>query len=620
MFMNWPSECKLTAGMATARYLKMFRFNYIPLLLALAAVLPSHAQDPEDLKRGVARISLMDGEVSVRRGDSGEWVAGVINAPLLTGDRIATGATSRAEVQLDAANVMRIGANAEIHLALLENGNYRIEIARGTTTFRVPRPQISTVELSTPNVSVRPSREGTFRIAVTENGESEITARAGDVEVFTPKGNQWVYAGQTMMARGNPADPEYQIIAAIPTDDWDRWNESRDHAFRGSNSYQYVPQGVYGAEDLDQAGTWVNVVPYGWVWRPTAIGAGWAPYRNGRWAWIDWYGWTWVSSDPWGWAPYHYGRWFWDTRWGWAWYPGALGVRHTWSPALVAFFGYGGGGGIGIGADFGFGNVGWVPLAPYETFRPWWGSGYAHGLNRNLNITNVNVTAVYRNARVANGISGMASSDFTAGRFHNVQHVSGSQVLQAGMVSGRLPLNPTAASRRYSDRVVANIPRPSTNTRFYSRGGGQGNGLPGNRPSGAPPVQQGYHRFGEPGAPVNVRPSQTANGTPQASRQGTMRFGEPGVPRVAPPPGSNAPGSSAPWSRFGSPGTTPQRQPSQPGNSPAPQVRPQVTPGAPPSRPSAPGGGSAPRPAPAGPSRPPAGGGRSNSGGRAGRQ
>ena len=46
----------------------------------------ARAQDADDLKRGVARISLMNGDVSVRRGDSGEWVAGVVNAPLLTGD------------------------------------------------------------------------------------------------------------------------------------------------------------------------------------------------------------------------------------------------------------------------------------------------------------------------------------------------------------------------------------------------------------------------------------------------------------------------------------------------------------------------------------------------------
>ena len=164
--------------------------------------------------------------------------------------------------------------------------------------------------MNTPSVSVRPAREGTFRISVTETGDSEITARVGDVEVFTPQGTQWIYTGQTMMARGSASDPEFQIVNASPEDDRDRWNQSRDRTLQNDNSAQYVPQGVSGTEDLDAAGTWTYVAPYGYVWRPAGVSAGWAPYRNGRWVWINWYGWTWVSADPWGWAPYHYGRWF----------------------------------------------------------------------------------------------------------------------------------------------------------------------------------------------------------------------------------------------------------------------------------------------------------------------
>src|SRR5579863_3660019 len=94
------------------------------MVLAAAVFAPARAQDADDLKRSVARISLMEGEVSVRRGDTGEWVAGVINAPLLTDDRISTGPNSRGEVQFDAANVLRIGANTEIHLAQLEAARY----------------------------------------------------------------------------------------------------------------------------------------------------------------------------------------------------------------------------------------------------------------------------------------------------------------------------------------------------------------------------------------------------------------------------------------------------------------------------------------------------------------
>jgi hypothetical protein len=561
------------------------------LLLAVAAANPSWAQvpAPEDLSRGVARISLMDGEVTVRRGDTGEWVAGVINAPLMTDDRIATGQNSRAEVQFDAANVLRIGGNAEIHLALLESGRYHIEIARGTVTFRMLQQSRADIELNTPNVSVRPAKQGVYRSTVTETNESEITARTGDVEVFTPQGTQWVYAGQTMMARGSASDPEFQIVNATPEDDWDRWNESRDHAEMSNNSSQYVPPGVYGTGDLDAAGTWIYVAPYGYVWRPTGVGVGWAPYRNGRWVWIKWYGWTWVSNDSWGWAPYHYGRWFFDPRWGWAWYPGGLGVTAYWSPALVGFFGYGGGVGIGVGVGFGFANIGWVPLAPFEPFHAWWGAAYAGGLNRGINITNVNVTAAYRNARVANGISGMAAGDFTAGRFGNVQRVTGAQVLGAGMINGRVPLNPSIASRRFSDRSVAGIPRTSTNTQFYSRSGAAA----GNRPAGNSQPAAGYHRFGEPGTLQNTRPAQAGNSTGQ--RQGSLqRFGEPGSTQTA-PRNDRPPAAQGGWKSFGTPGSsTGGRQPYNP-----PQSRPGAS-GA---------GSSAPRTAPASGSRPSAGGG-----------
>ena len=394
---------------------------------------------------------------------------------------------------------------------------------------------------------------GTARISVTEANESEITARAGDVEVFTPHGTQWIYAGQTMMARGSASDPEFQMEDAIPEDDWDRWNQGRDRAEGSNNSAQYVPPGVYGTGDLDAAGTWIYVAPYGYVWRPAGVGGGWAPYRNGRWVWLNWYGWTWVSYDSWGWAPYHYGRWFFDGRWGWAWYPGGLGSTAYWSPALVSFFGWGGGAGVGVG--FGFANIGWVPLAPFETFRPWWGGGYAGGFNRGVNITSVNVTALYRNARVANGISGMAAGDFTAGRFASIQRVSGGQVQSAGMINGRLPLNPGIASRRFSERTVASIPRATTNTQFYSRSGAV------NRPTPGVQGLSGYHRFGVPGS------AAPANRTPQsAQRPGSFgRFGEPG----AVPKASAAPS----WRSFGTPGTSGggRQQYNPPQSRPAPQ-------------------------------------------------
>ena len=103
------------------------------------------AQDSGTPERGVARISVIDGDVSVRRGDSGDWVAAGLNAPLMVEDRLATGPGARAEVQFDSANMIRVGANAEIRLAQVAYGRYTVQVAHGTVMFRVLRDTKSQV-------------------------------------------------------------------------------------------------------------------------------------------------------------------------------------------------------------------------------------------------------------------------------------------------------------------------------------------------------------------------------------------------------------------------------------------------------------------------------------------
>src|ERR1039457_4495642 len=544
-----------------------FRFlAFTGAMLALAgSFTPARAQDPDDLKRGVARISLMNGDVSVRRGDSGEWVAGVINAPLLTDDRVATGPNSRAEVQFDASNLVRLGANGELRLTQLESARYQMELVRGVMTYRMLRTSDGNIEIDTPSLSVRPSRQGSFRISVNEAGETEVTARNGDVEVFTPHGSQWVRSGQTLTARGASSHAEFQGAAAGGTDDWGRWSDNRDRTITQAVSPRYVGAGVYGTEDLDAAGTWSSVPEYGNVWRPT-VGPDWAPYQSGRWVYEDWYGCTWVSYDPWGWAPYHYGRWFHD-GFGWGWYPGLITSRHYWSPALVGFFGFGSG---RFGVGFGFGNVGWCALAPFEVFHPWWGRGYAGGgFNRSMNITNVNVNNVYRNARYRNGISAVAAGDFQSGRFNHVIRTSGAQVGAAGVIRGQMPFNAGSANRRFSDRAATVVPRTNVNYHAFThqqpnpvQRGQLSSGGAASRMSNAPAVAQnnrgsspqgaqgndagGWRRFGSPSGQAAGQGNQ-----PAANRNGLGATGQTQAGRPAASPSNDSRGG---WQRFGTPG------------------------------------------------------------------
>ena len=568
------------------------RFRFLALtgaaLLLFGFGVPARAQaDPDDAKRGVARLSVMDGDVTVRRGDSGDWVAGVINAPLMTGDQIATASNARAEIQLDPANALRIGADASVRLAQLEYDRYQVELARGTVTYRVLRPTDNNVEVDTQNIAVRPSKEGVYRIHVDDAGVSEVTVRLGSVEVSTTAGSQWVTAGQTLMARGPATDPEFKIAAAIPSDDWDHWNEGRDQEELASVSAQYVPPGVTGAEDLDQNGTWQNTPDYGYVWQPNEP-AGWSPYSNGEWVWEDWYGWTWVGYEPWGWAPYHYGRWFYQPAVGWAWYPGARFTRHYWSPALVGFVGWG-------GAGFGLGYVGWVPLAPFEVMRPWWGPAYyGHPgyMNRSIGIASISLTNIYRNSAVPNAVVGVHGADFQAGRFQSVAHFSGAQIHDARPALGSIPIAPSAANLRFSEKTAAAAPRAAGSTQFFSREQA--------KPAQQIPFAQQQHSLTEArataaGARAAAQPAAAGSrpgNAPSAQRPGGVSTGwrqDGDRPQEAPPQaGRSAPAQNpAPrtnegpaqqgsaWQRFGAPGT--ESQPSQGGGRPA---QPAAQPGA----------------------------------------
>ena len=150
------------------------------LIVASGVVCMAWGQEPLDQAegpgRGVARISLMNGDVSVRRGDSGEVVAAALNAPVVVEDQILTGADSRAEVQFDYANMLRLAAMSEVRISELENQRLQLQVARGLVTFRVLRDSRAQIEVSTPSVSVRPMEQGSYRILVREDGHGRPDA------------------------------------------------------------------------------------------------------------------------------------------------------------------------------------------------------------------------------------------------------------------------------------------------------------------------------------------------------------------------------------------------------------------------------------------------------------
>ncbi|HEY3825871.1 MAG TPA: DUF6600 domain-containing protein, partial [Bryobacteraceae bacterium] len=385
------------------------------LLLTLLATTCLFAQPPEPSQQSeppdqpgqpVARLGVVNGDASVRRGDSGDWVAAALNAPLMTGDAVSVAPGGSVEIQLDYANFLRIGGDSEVRISQLDNGRQQVQVSRGLITWRVLRDYNGTAvqsEISTPAVAVHPLRLSEVRVEVAADGATRIVVRRGDADVSTPRGSERVHEGNMMLVRGGADDPEYQVVYASARDGWDAFNDQRDTYLERAQSNRYVSPDINGAEDLDANGRWSYDPNYGNVWTPTSVAPGWAPYQCGQWVWEDYYGWTWVDCDSWGWAPFHYGSWYFRTGFGWSWFPGQRYGRYWWHPAMVGFFGFGARSGVGLG----FANVGWVPLAPFERFHPWYGRGWyagggsggGVGVGVNVNfVHNASLLSSYRNA------------------------------------------------------------------------------------------------------------------------------------------------------------------------------------------------------------------------------
>jgi hypothetical protein len=479
----------------------MKRFLASLAMLALVfggSAVVAHAQDQTvqqaDSQPGVARISLIEGNVSIERADSGEWVAATVNTPLMNGDTISTGPNSRAEVQLDYANVLRLDSSSTAKIANLNRDTIQVQVSQGLANYDVLGQDQAQAEVDTPNVAVHPLANGEYRVEVDSNAQTLVTVRGGQANVSTPQGSTQVESGQLITVEGTN-NPQYQISNAAPQDAWDQWNADRDQSIQDAQSWHDTNRYYTGSQSLDGYGRWIYVSGYGNVWQPYQS-TDWAPYRDGRWVWEPYYGWTWVSYEPWGWAPYHYGRWFFYDD-DWCWWPGPVNYYPAyypvWAPAYVSFFGFGYAG-AGFSFGFGFGNVGWIPCGPADAFLPWYGGGRSFTV---INITNINYIQnnysryggfaplfrgregysnyrdVFTNARVRGGASWMSSREFGRAPVPRSQgHIQLADFQRGKMFSGRVPVVPTRGSLQSINRA----PNPNTirrgigNQRFFTNG------------------------------------------------------------------------------------------------------------------------------------------------------
>jgi len=96
--------------------------------------------------------------------------------------------------------------------------------------------------------------------------ETEVTVRKGEAEVSTSSGSTNVRKGEMIVVRGTGTDAQYKVEDARNRDDWDKWNDDRDHIINNAESVHRTSPYYTGAQDLDAYGHWTEMPDYGSVW------------------------------------------------------------------------------------------------------------------------------------------------------------------------------------------------------------------------------------------------------------------------------------------------------------------------------------------------------------------
>jgi hypothetical protein len=442
----------------------MRRTNLLLLPVLLGAVLADAAAVADPPAR-VARLAYLRGSVSYSPAGTDDWARATLNRPVVTGDRLWTEPGARDELQLGNAAV-RMDGGALVNVLNMDDQLMQLQLTQGTLGVRVrPGQPAGMIEVDTPNLALTIQQPGHYRITVDPSGQvTTVRIADGQAQAYGPAATYLIGPGQAFSFAGRELR-DIRYADARSRDEFDRWSDARDRRAEQAIARRYVSPAVVGYDDLDEYGSWRSVDGVGPVWTPRRVARDWAPYRDGHWAWVSPWGWTWIDDAPWGFAVTHYGRWA-NFGGSWGWVPGPASAMPVYAPALVMF----------INAASSPAPryreapaVAWFPLAPREMYRPPYPASQRYVTNINVTNTVINqnrITNVYNGAndgymnRRVNG----AVTAVPMGVFAHAQPVRRSAralPLQLAAAAGVAPGAPVQAQRDSMANRLAAGRRPA---------------------------------------------------------------------------------------------------------------------------------------------------------------
>ena len=214
------------------------------LLLTLFAnsiiVLADEETDTEeyDVKARVVRISLLTGEVKVKRQGSEDWERARLNSPLVEGDTLSTEPQSRVEIQIDARNFLRIGSHSILKIVTLRDEGVALSIVEGSASLRLAKfdSDKEFFEVDAPKSTFAAEKPGLYRIDVGKDGRVRLTARdGGRARIYSQKSGFALRDGRTAELIIDGADAgEWEMSVATERDTWTNGSLSAKDSWRSA--------------------------------------------------------------------------------------------------------------------------------------------------------------------------------------------------------------------------------------------------------------------------------------------------------------------------------------------------------------------------------------------------
>jgi len=313
----------------------------LALVLLLSGTLEARADDAPAHR--AARLSFLQGEVTVDHLDNTAGDPAQINMPLAEGVRLTTGEDGQAEVEFEDGSVVRLTPNSSLGLNVLsvdpaENFHTQLTLLHGLVYAELRASSKYFYVVDAGGELISPVANTTIRINM-DQPPATVSVFDGTVQVehpSTPEADGYkkdVRAGESLT--GDPSDSsQYSVSQNVEQDSWDEWNRARDQAAADAALNQttardsYAGDQGYGWSDLDANGSWYHVPGQGQVWQPTiAEDTDFDPYGYGSWVAYPGAGYVWASGYAWGWTPFHCGCWSYWNSFGWGWSP--VGCGHA---------------------------------------------------------------------------------------------------------------------------------------------------------------------------------------------------------------------------------------------------------------------------------------------------